>query len=228
MEADFDLRRPGRGRPRRDARRCAKAIRWRPARRCSRVDADLQKADVAQAQARSPTREQAFERAKKLLATRPARSARWTMPRRRCAPPRRGSPRRRRGSRAARWQARSRARVQQVYFRPGEIGAGRPAGAWRCCRPATSRSGSSCRRRSCPQIALGEPVTGPCDGCAQRHRRARELHLAQRRVHAAGDLQPGGALQARVPDRGAAPTTPEDLRVGQPVSVRALPESRSR
>ena len=33
--------------------------------------------------------------------------------------------------------------------------------------------------------------------------RARELHLALGRIHAAGDLQPGRALQARVHDRGA-------------------------
>src|SRR5215207_2353937 len=37
----------------------------------------------------------------------------------------------------------------------------------------------------------------------RRARGSRQLHVADRRIYAAGDLQPGRALQARVHDRGA-------------------------
>ena len=69
--------------------------------------------------------------------------------------------------------------VQQIYYRPGETGAGRPAGGCRCCRPATSRCASSCRKPILPRISLGEPVSIHCDGCKAEVPAKVTLHLAQ-------------------------------------------------
>ncbi len=85
----------------------------------------------------------------------------------------------------------------------GRDGAGGPAGARRSCRPATSRCASSSREALLPKIALGDAVEVTCDGCREPIRREGELHRARGRIHAAGDLQPRRAQQARVHDRGA-------------------------
>ena len=73
----------------------------------------------------------------------------------------------------------------------------------RSCRPATSSCASSWRRRCCRRSRSATRVEVTCDGCAPLMR-ARELHRALGRIHAAGDLQPRRAQQARVHGRGAA------------------------
>src|SRR5262249_53197811 len=55
-------------------------------------------------------------------------------------------------------------------------------------------------------------------------RRQGQLHLEDRRVHAAGDLQPGGALEAGVPDRGAAGRAGQPA--GRPAGRRAARQGR--
>ena len=110
--------------------------------------------------------------------------------------------RRRPGWRAASWRARSTGTVQQVYFRPGEmVPAGRPVVS--LLPPGNLKVRFFVPEAMLPQIALGDAVDGPLRRLHGRSRRAGELHLAHGRVHAAGDLQPRGAHQARVPDRGA-------------------------
>ena len=85
----------------------------------------------------------------------------------------------------------------------GRDGAGRPAGGR--APAARQHQGALLRRRSdaAEDRALATRSRSTCDGCASRSRREGQLHLAHGRIHAAGDLQPGGAQQARVPDRGA-------------------------
>ena len=57
-------------------------------------------------------------------------------------------------------RARSSARCSRSISAPARSSP--PAGrCFRCCRPATSSSASSCRRRSCREIALGDVVTYP-------------------------------------------------------------------
>ena len=167
------------------------------------VDPDLQQADVEMAKA-SVTNAHPGVRARADAAQDRGRHAedasRTRKPR--CAPRRRGSPRRRPGWRAARLQPGDRHACSRSTT--GRANWCRPAGRWcRCCRRATSRSASSCRRRCCRSVALGEAVTIHCDGCKADVPAKVTLHLPHLRIHAAGDLQPRRALQARVPDRGA-------------------------
>ena len=101
------------------------------------------------------------------------------------------------------WRARSPAPSRRSISGPARWC--RPAGrSCRCCRRATSRCASSCRRRCCRRSHIGDAVDGALRRLRERSDGARQLHLAHGRVHAAGHLQPGGARQARVPDRGAA------------------------
>ena len=92
--------------------------------------------------------------------------------------------------------------VQQIYFRPGEmVPAGRPVLS--ILPPGNIKV----------RFFVGEAVSA--EGRARRHSRghvrrlrqadlcARELHRALGRIHAAGDLQPRRAQQARLHDRGA-------------------------
>ena len=76
-----------------------------------------------------------------------------------------------------------------------------------------------------PKFALGDDVTIHCDGCKPTLPAQGDLHLAHLGVHAAGDLQPGGALQARLPDRGAHRTAGRASR--RPAGRRALRGARS-
>ena len=95
-----------------------------------------------------------------------------------CARRRRGSTRRRPGSRAARWQARSPGRSSRSISGPANWC--RPAGRWsRSCRPAISRSGSSCREAVLPKIALGDAVAIHCDGCDGRHDRRKVSFISR-------------------------------------------------
>ena len=91
--------------------------------------------------------------------------------------------------------------VQQIYFRPGEIvPAGRPVLA--LLPPGNMKVRFFVPEAKLPQIALGDGAVS-CDGCAEDLTAQVTLHLARGRIHAAGDLQPGGALEARISGRGA-------------------------
>ena len=63
-----------------------------------------------------------------------------------------------------------------------------------------------------PQVALGRGRDRSLRRLRGRPAGAGDLHLAQAGVHAAGDLQPRRALQARVPDRGPPETPGESAR----------------
>ena len=122
-------------------------------------------------------RSQAYDRAQTLLKTAAGTQKTLRMPRPRCAPRRRGSIRRRRGWRAARCSARSTGTGAADLLPRRRDGAGRPAGASRCCRRATSRCASSCREAMLPKSrsAIGRR---PLRRLRCRHDRAGELHLA--------------------------------------------------
>ena len=125
----------------------------------------------------------------------PARRRTSTPPRRRCARPRRGSTPRRPGSRAARSRARSPARVQQVYFRPGEmVPAGRPIVA--LLPPGNIKVRFFVPEAVLPRLAYGEAVTVQLRRLRRRPHRQGQLHLEDRRVHAAGDLQPARSARS--------------------------------
>ena len=92
--------------------------------------------------------------------------------------------------------------VQQIYYRPGEmVPAGRPVLS--ILPPGNIKVRFFVGEPLLPKVALGDAVEVTCDGCAKPIAAQRELHRAFGRIHAAGDLQPRGAQQARVHDRGA-------------------------
>ena len=189
-----DLRRPGRGRPRSRRCRCARATRSTLRAPLFTLDADLQQADVAMQEATVTNAQQAFDRAQQAAQDqcRDAEGA-STTPRRHCAPRRRGSTRRRPGWRAARCSARSRARSQQVYFRAGEmVPAGRPVVALLPpgnlkLRFFVQRGDAAASSRSATP-STSAATAAPADLTAKISFIARTVG-----IHAAGDLQPGGA-----------------------------------
>ena len=185
------------------------------------VDPDLQR-PMSRAEASVTNARQAFERAQTLLRTAAGTQRTSTTRKRRCAP--RGAARFGE-NRLARRKVASPATgtVQQIYFRPGEIvPAGRPVLA--LLPPGNMKMRFFVPEATLPQHRHRRAGHDPLRRLPERHPRPRELHLAHLRIHPAGDLQPGGAHQARVPDRGP-PDTPGDLRVGQPVDVTLLAES---
>ena len=165
------------------------------------VDPDLQQADVALAQASVTNARHAYERAQALLKTAAGtqralddaeaalrtaearlNSAQTRLTRRKVFSPVTGS-------------------VQQIYYRPGEmVPAGRPVVA--LLPPGNIKVRFFVPEAELPKISLGENVKIKCDGC-RTDVAARVTFISRsRRIHAAGDLQPGGALQAGVHDRG--------------------------
>ena len=100
--------------------------------------------------------------------------------------------------------------VQQIYYRPGEaVPAGRPVLS--ILPPGNIKLRFFVAQALLPKIALGDAVEVTLRRvCAAD--RARELHLGLGRIHAAGDLQPRRAPQARVHDRGAAGKTGKPAR----------------
>ena len=200
-----DLRRPRRDRPHRDA----DGARGRSGRAAARslftLDAELQRADVAMREAAVNNAQQAYDRAATLL---------------------KSAVRHAEGARRCRGRAAHRAGAAQLRADP----AGAPQGVQPGRRHASSRSISAAARlvpAGRPIVAILPPgnlkvrffvneATLP-QAHARRHRHhpvrrlrraisPRKISFISRtvRIHAAGDLQPGGALQARVPDRGAA------------------------
>src|SRR6516162_2556938 len=132
----------------------------------------------------------------------PAPRRPWKTPSPRCGPRRPGSILQRPGSPAARWRARSPAPCSRSITGPARWC--RPAGpSSRCCRRAISRSASMCRKRCC-RGSLTAMSSRSTATAARPTSPPHFLHREFRRVHAAGDLQPRGAFEARIPGRGAA------------------------
>ena len=167
------------------------------------LDADLQRAAVAEAEAAVANAKITFERAQELLKkavgsqkafddaesarrTAEARlnSARTRLERRRVASPAAGT-------------------IQEVYFRVGErVAAGRPIVS--LLPPGNVRVRFFVAQAMLPKVHIGDRHRRALRRLPRRPRRTRELHLGAGRVHAARHLQPGGAGAAGVSHRGPA------------------------
>jgi HlyD family secretion protein len=167
------------------------ARRWPAGRLLFSLDADLQSAAVAEneaavANAASPISapgaaqeavgsQKAFDDAESTLRTAEARlnSAKTRLDRRRVVCPAAGT-------------------IQEVYYRVGEmVQSGRPIVS--LLPPGNIKVRFFVPQAVLPTVHIGDRVAVRCDGCAERSRGARALHLGAGRVHAARHLQPGGA-----------------------------------
>jgi HlyD family secretion protein len=182
------------------------------------VDTDLQKSDLASAEASQVNAQRAFERAEELLRTktgtqktfdeaqavlRDARArldaAHTRLERRKVASPVSGT-------------------VEQVYFRPGEVvGAGRPVVA--LLPPGNLKVRFFLPQGELPRIALGDKVSVACDGCAANLTAkvsfiARTAEFTPPVIYS---LEERAKLVFMVE---ALPDDPKVFRVGQPVRVR--------
>lgn len=185
------------------------------------LDADLQRAAMAEADAAVVNARITFERAQELLKrnvgsrkvfddaeaglrTAEARlvSARTRLDRRRMASPVEGS-------------------VQEIYFRPGEmVAAGRPVVS--LLPPDNTRVRFFVPQASLPKLRIGDRIAVACDGCAG------PLHARVSFLSAQAEFTPpviySQEERARLVFRvEAVPENAEALRVGQPVTVRLLP-----
>ena len=198
------------------------------------LDADLQRAAVAENEAavtnarityqraqellkKAVGSQKAFDDAESTLRTAEARlnSAKTRLDRRRVLSPAAG-------------------KIQEVYYREGEmVQSGRPIVS--LLPPGNVKVRFFVPQAVLPTIRIGDRIAVQCDGCAERPRGARALHLGAGRVHAARHLQPGGARAPGVPRRGhpRAPGGPE----GRPArhrhaaacrGVRAMPANDMR
>jgi HlyD family secretion protein len=185
------------------------------------LDADLQKAAVAENEATVANAKVAYDRARELLKkavgsqkvfddaesvlrTAEARlnSARTRLDRRKVVSPVAGS-------------------VQEVYFRVGEmVQAGRPIVS--LLPPENVRVRFFVPQAVLPQIHIGDPIAISCDGCA------RDLTAHVNFISAQAEFTPPViySLEERVRlvfRIEAIPDRPEAVRVGQPVSVTLQP-----
>ena len=169
------------------------------------VDDDLQKADVVVRNTAVVNAQQGFDRAKELLksaagtqktyddaeaALRQAKAnLEWAQ------------------TRLARRNAYSPgdSTVEQIYYRPGEtVPAGRPVVA--LLPPGNLKIRFFAPQAILPTIKFGRYRRRELRRLREGSDRKSELYRAERRIHATGDLQPGGARQARVFDRSTART----------------------
>ncbi|ALK09998.1 HlyD family secretion protein [Blastochloris viridis] len=182
------------------------------------IDTDLQRSDLASAEAQQLNAKSAFARAEELLKTRTGTqrtfdeaqalmrdaaarvdAARTRLARRKVASPVGGT-------------------VQQVYFRPGEVvGAGRPVVA--LLPPANLKIRFFLPQGRLPLIALGDKVTVACDGCAPGLSAkvsfiSRQAEFTPPVIYS---LEERAKLVFMVE---AKPDDPAAFRVGQPVQVR--------
>lgn len=185
------------------------------------VDDDLQRADVAMAEATLANARQAFERAQSLLKTaagtqkalddaeaalRTAEArlaaAKTRLARRRIASPVGGT-------------------VQQVYFRVGEqVPAGRPVLA--LLPPGNVKIRFFVPEATLPRIAIGDPVAVRCDGCPGETL-ARIAFIARSAEFTPPVIYSRDERSKLVFLVEARPQQPDRLRVGQPVDVSVVP-----
>jgi HlyD family secretion protein len=181
------------------------------------VDDDLQRADVAQITATVANMQRTMERARDLLKTNAGtqkayddaqqalreaearlNSAKTRLARRQVASPATGT-------------------IQQVYFRPGEmVAAGRPVVA--LLPPGNVKIRFFVPQAVLPTISLGDDVTVRCDGCP--------LDLSARVSFISRTAEYTPPVIYSLEERAklvflieARPQHPENLRVGQPVTV---------
>ena len=186
------------------------------------LDDELQKSDVDVERATVLNAEHAFDRAQKLLKTKAGTrsafdeaeaalrtaearlaAAKTRLARRKVFSPVAGS-------------------VHQIYFRPGEMAeAGRPVIA--LLPPANIKVRFFVPEAVLPRISLGDTIAVSCDGC-RNDLTARVSFIARTAEYTPPviySLEERAKLVFLIEAR---PDQPEDLRVGQPVSV-TLPES---
>jgi HlyD family secretion protein len=185
------------------------------------LEADLQRAEVAAAEANLVNARQAFERAYELLrakvgsqkafddaqaALREAEarvnSAQTRLARRRVSSPATGL-------------------IHQVYYRPGEmVPAGRPVVA--LLPPGNVKVRFYVPEAVLPKIAVGESVTVRCDGCVDDIGARIDLiaRMAEFTPPVIYSLEERSKLVFLVEAR---PTRPDLVRVGQPVTVALAP-----
>jgi HlyD family secretion protein len=181
------------------------------------LDADLQKADLAMAEARLTNARQAYERAQQLLRTAAGtqralddaqaalreaearyNTAQTRLNRRRVASPADGT-------------------VQQIYFRPGEIVQANRA-VLALLPPGNMKVRFFVPQAVLPTIAIGDQVRVHCDGCPADIT-ARIEFIARSAEFTPPVIFSNEERQKLVFLVEARPERPEDLRVGQPVSV---------
>ena len=181
------------------------------------LDADLQKADVMQNEATVTNAKQALDRAKALLATSAGmqknfEDAEAAM---RSAQARLNSSQ----TRLARRRVPSPVSgvVQQVYFRPGEVVmAGRPIVS--LLPPGNIKLRFYVPQAMLPKIAIGDQVRVSCDGCASEIS-ARITFIAQSAEFTPPVIYSQDERAKFVFLVEARPEKPDNLRVGQPISI---------
>jgi HlyD family secretion protein len=181
------------------------------------VDADLQLADVNQIMATVANMQRTMERARDLLKTNAGtqkalddavqaqresearlNSAKTRLARRKVASPATGT-------------------IQQIYFRPGEmVPAGRPVVA--LLPPGNIKIRFFVPEAALPTIALGDPVTVRCDGCPP-DLTARVSFISRTVEYTPPVIYSLDERSKLVFMIEARPQRPDNLRVGQPVSV---------
>ncbi len=181
------------------------------------VDADLQQADVAMAEAALTNARHAYERAQALLKTSAGtqralddaeaslrtaearlKSAQTRLNRRKMASPVTGA-------------------VQQVYYRPGEmVPAGRPVLA--LLPPGNIKIRFFVPEGMLPKIALGDAVTINCDGCRDDIA-ARVTFISRTSEYPPPVIYSQEERSKLVYLVEARTDSPQGLRVGQPVNV---------
>ena len=190
------------------------------------LDADLQQAEVQQNQATLANARQAFERAQQLLKTGSGtqkafddaqaalreiearlNSSQTRLARRKVFSPAAGT-------------------IQQIYYRPGEmVSSGRPVVS--LLPPGNIKIRFFVPEAELPKFSYGQVVRVSCDGCADDIR-ARVSFIAKSAEFTPPviySLEERAKLVFLIEARTQ---TPEKLRVGQPVSVAAVPEQASR
>jgi HlyD family secretion protein len=181
------------------------------------VDADLQRADLAEREAMLANAQQAYDRAKALLRTQAGtqralddaeaalrtaqarlKSSQTKLARRKVFSPAAGT-------------------VQQIYFRTGEmVAAGRAVLA--LLPPGNIKARFYVKEAVLPQVKLGDTVTVRCDGCAS------DITATVSFIARASEFTPPVIYSREESAKlvflvEARPTRPEQLRVGQPLSV---------
>jgi HlyD family secretion protein len=181
------------------------------------VDAELQKADLAVAEASVTNARQSFERAQTLLKSSAGTQKNYedTQMMLRSAEARLASARTRLARRSIASPVSG--AVQQIYFRPGEVvPAGRPVVS--LLPPGNIKVRFFVPEAVLPRIALGETVAISCDGCAANIP-ARISFISRTSEFTPPVIYSQEERSKLVFLVEARTERPENLRVGQPVSV---------
>ena len=181
------------------------------------VDDELQRADVAQITATVTNMQRNMERARDLLKTAAGTQKAYDDAQQslREAEARLNSAKTRLGRRKVISPATG--TIQQIYFRPGEmVPAGRPVVA--LLPPGNVKIRFFVPEATLPRISLGDPVTVRCDGCAP-DLVARVSFISRTAEYTPPVIYSLDERAKLVFLIEARPQRPENLRVGQPVTV---------